>query len=79
MKEEWRDVVGYEGLYEVSNTGKIKIIERDYFSGRKKSNKMKTKPVELSYQLDKDGYLDVQLRKDNSRRTSPRKIKLEKK
>jgi len=28
MVEEWKSVVGYEGLYEVSNTGKIKALER---------------------------------------------------
>ncbi len=28
MNEEWRPVKGYEGLYEVSNTGKVKSIER---------------------------------------------------
>lgn len=26
MVEEWRAVVGYEGLYEVSNTGKIRSV-----------------------------------------------------
>lgn len=28
MKEEWRDVVGYEGLYEVSNLGRLKRKKR---------------------------------------------------
>ena len=28
MNEEWKAVVGYEGLYEVSNTGKVKALER---------------------------------------------------
>lgn len=28
MIEEWRPIVGYEGLYEVSNTGKVKALER---------------------------------------------------
>lgn len=26
--EEWRDVVGYEGLYEISNFGRVKSLER---------------------------------------------------
>ena len=25
--EEWRDVVGYEGLYQVSNLGRVKSLE----------------------------------------------------
>jgi hypothetical protein len=28
MKEIWKDVVGYKGLYQVSNLGKIKSLER---------------------------------------------------
>ena len=26
MKEEWRDVRGYEGLYQVSNLGNVKSL-----------------------------------------------------
>lgn len=29
MVEEWRDIKDYEGLYQVSNTGKIKSLYRD--------------------------------------------------
>ena len=28
MSEEWRDVVGYEGLYQVSDQGRVKSLER---------------------------------------------------
>lgn len=28
MKEEWRPVVGYEGLYEVSNMGRVKSLPK---------------------------------------------------
>ena len=28
MIEEWRPVVGYEGLYEVSNTGQVRSLDR---------------------------------------------------
>lgn len=28
MKEEWRDVVGYEGYYQVSNMGRVKSLDR---------------------------------------------------
>jgi len=28
MKEEWRDIVGYEGLYQVSNLGRVKSFRR---------------------------------------------------
>ena len=25
-KEEWRDIQGYEGLYQISNSGKVKSL-----------------------------------------------------
>lgn len=28
MKEVWKPIVGFEGLYEVSNTGKVKALQR---------------------------------------------------
>lgn len=28
MTEEWRDIEGYEGLYQVSNLGRVKSVER---------------------------------------------------
>jgi len=27
-KEIWKDIAGYEGLYQVSNTGKVKSLSR---------------------------------------------------
>lgn len=27
-KERWKDVVGYEGLYQVSNLGRVKSVDR---------------------------------------------------
>ena len=33
MREEWRPVVGYEGLYEVSNMGRVKSVERTAWCG----------------------------------------------
>ena len=34
MREEWRPVVGYEGLYEVSNMGRVKSVERMKWNGK---------------------------------------------
>lgn len=49
MKEEWRDIKGYEGLYQVSNTGKVRSLI---------TNKI------LKQQLYKCGYLYVGLWKN---------------
>lgn len=32
--EEWRDVVGYEGLYQVSNMGRVKMLERKVLANK---------------------------------------------
>lgn len=54
MTEEWKPVVGFEGLYEVSNFGNVKSI----CAGRWKSTMIR-KPVP-----DRDGYLTVNLKKN---------------
>lgn len=32
MEEIWKDIPGYEGLYQVSNLGRVKSMEREVFS-----------------------------------------------
>ena len=39
IKEEWRDVRGYEGLYQISNKGRIKSLDR-YVKHSKKGNRL---------------------------------------
>ena len=56
--EEWRDIEGYEGLYQVSNLGRVKSLN---FNHTKKERVLKGNP-------DKDGYLRVTLFK-NGRKT----------
>ena len=59
MIEEWRPVVGYEGLYEVSNIGRVRSIDRYvktcYGSYRLHKGKV------LSPGIRPDGYLVVSL------------------
>lgn len=38
MQEIWKDVVGYEGLYQVSNIGRIRKINIDYFTRQDRVN-----------------------------------------
>lgn len=60
--EEWRDVVGYEGLYMVSNTGRIKACEKVDQLGHIRKEKY-LKPGKSG---DKNSYqaLKVRLTKD---------------
>ena len=55
MIEEWRPVVGYEGLYEVSNTGRVRSLDR--YDSRNCFRKGKV----LSLFKDRYGYLSVVL------------------
>ena len=34
MIEIWRDIIGYEGLYQVSNLGNIKALEKSVWNGQ---------------------------------------------
>ena len=52
--ESWRDVRGYEGLYEVSDLGRIKSLKR---KGRKNDRILKSTP-------NRNGYLTLGLYKD---------------
>lgn len=33
MEETWKDVIGFEGLYEISNTGRVNSIKRNTTAG----------------------------------------------
>lgn len=54
--EEWKDIEGYEGLYQVSNLGNIKSL------GNGKSNKSKCMIMKST--LNKKGYPMIRLCKD---------------
>ena len=54
MTEIWKDVVGYEGLYQVSNLGRVKSIRKD---------KIMSTPLNA-----KDGYLRVNLKKNGTQK-----------
>ena len=60
--EEWRDIKGYEGYYQISNLGRVKSLPRDVGSNRcKKETIMKTS-------IDKDGYEHLVLCKDGKQK-----------
>lgn len=66
--EEWKPIIGYEGLYEVSSFGRVRSVARyvKYRDGVHVSTR-KSKMLALCY--DKDGYLIVGLSRDGKRRT----------
>ena len=59
MIEEWRPIEGYEGLYEVSNTGQVRSLDR-YVKGKGESYRLQ-KGKMLSPIKDTGDYLKVNL------------------
>lgn len=59
MTEEWRDVVGWEGLYRVSNTGDVRSLDRTVAGKLGSTRVIKAKPVK--HDVRKDGYHFVKL------------------
>lgn len=67
MKEIWKDIKGYEGLYQISNLGNVKSLERY------KQNHGVTQLVGekiKSTRLLSSGYLVTDLYKDNKSKTA---------
>ena len=67
MEEIWRDVKGYEGLYQVSNLGRVKSLER-FIKTRKNKNGMngyihKQESIRIPTK-DYKGYLRLSLCKE---------------
>lgn len=55
MEEIWKDIVTFEGKYQVSNTGKVRSIDRVDKTGRKREG------IELKQYKDSTGYYRVAL------------------
>ncbi len=67
MNEIWLSVVGYEGLYEVSNTGKVKSLER--YVGAKCGSKKTIREKILKHGINTYGYFHVGLYKNGKMKT----------
>lgn len=67
MEEIWKDVVGYEGLYQVSNMGRVYSLPKEWVSGNNSIQKHKGKILMAS--KNSSGYYIVDLRKNNKRKS----------
>jgi hypothetical protein len=66
MQEIFKDIPGYEGLYQVSNFGNVKGLKRSVKRG---NFDLKIKETLLKNRNDKDGYQIVNLSIENSKKT----------
>ena len=62
MEEVWKAIPGYEGYYEISNTGKVRSLTRVIM--RSDGKKLPIIGKELKQYIGKDGYYKVRLCKD---------------
>lgn len=63
MEEIWKDIVGYEGLYQASNLGNIKSITHIRKNGKNENRLCTTKGKMLKPGIDSNGYMLVVLSK----------------
>lgn len=57
--EVWKDISGYENIYQISNLGRVKSLKRELKNQHGKSN------IIMKQRKNRDGYLRVNLKKDN--------------
>ena len=67
FKAEWRQIKGFEGLYEVSNLGQVRSLDKYSKCKNGKYNFYKGKIVKVG--KDKYGYLQFALSKDKNKKT----------
>lgn len=60
MQEIWKDIEGFEGLYQISNLGRVKSFQKTY-----KNSKQPYRILSLS--SNQSGYLSVYLRASNGK------------
>lgn len=66
MEEKWKPVVGFENLYEVSDQGNVRSLDKFVNSGIKNNTHVKRKGKLLKI-YNKVGYLNVTLTDNNKR------------
>lgn len=66
MKEIWKDINGYNGMYQVSNLGRVKSLDRKRYCGHKNSEPQLIKGRILKQRYDRAGYIRVKLSKNST-------------
>jgi hypothetical protein len=70
INETWKAVVGYEGYYEISNTGKVKGINRKITIIQGTKTIIQTRaPRNLKPRINNRGYVELRLSKNGTTKT----------
>lgn len=59
--EIWKDIEDYKGIYQISNLGRVKSLQRTVNANIKNNEKVTIKEKIKSISFDKDGYCLVSL------------------
>lgn len=62
MNEIWKDIKGYEGLYQISNLGRVRSVSRYVYHNQFCPQKI------ISLAIKRNGYVSVGLRNNNIRK-----------
>lgn len=65
--EIWEDIIGYAGLYQISDLGNVKSLDR-WIYGRGRKKKQLRHGIIMKPKTDRYGYLSIQLMKEDIRR-----------
>lgn len=68
MRELWKPIEGFEGLYEVSNLGRVRSLDREVVREYRSKNPIAIKGKELKGDYTKEGYKVVTLYKEGRRK-----------
>ncbi len=68
MEEVWKPVEGYEGYYEVSNTGKVRSLDREVTLKGKREGQVRIYSGKELKPLKVNNYIMVHLQKGNTRK-----------
>lgn len=60
QQETWEDIIGFEGIYQVSDLGRVRSLDRVIPTLTRGNRHIKGKVLKLGY--DKDGYRTISLR-----------------
>lgn len=68
-KEIWLPVVGYEGLYEVSNWGRVKHLGKKWKCGNHQSTRISQAHI-MNFHFHRNGYPTINMRKPHHKQMS---------
>jgi len=67
QEEIWKDVIGFEGLYEVSNNGRVRSLPREFI--KSDGTWMRTRGTVIHQNTTHDGYAQIILLKNGRKHT----------